>query len=106
MTRWLLIRRLRGPAYILLIGVMAMLQEWTNFGFGRSWPLLLILGGVFALAERAALAQTNLEAYDPVTGQPRPMGPAAGFPPASSAAAPEAPGVAPAPGSDSETGRL
>jgi len=71
MTQWLLIRRLRGPAFLLLIGIMALLQEWGDFGFSRSWPLLLILAGVMSLAERAALAQANLEGYDPVTGQPR-----------------------------------
>ncbi|AXC13663.1 hypothetical protein ACPOL_4390 [Acidisarcina polymorpha] len=73
MTQWLLIRRLRGPAFLLLLGIMAMLHEWTDFGFSRSWPLFLILGGVLALAERAALAQADLEAYDPTTGQPRSM---------------------------------
>jgi len=70
MIQWLLIRRLRGPAFLLLVGVMAMLHEWTDFGFSRSWPLFLILAGVLALAERAALAQASLEGYDPVTGQP------------------------------------
>jgi hypothetical protein len=74
MTQWLLIRRLRGPAFLLLVGIMAMLHEWTDFGFTRSWPLFLILAGVLALAERAALAQANFEAYDPLTGQPRPAG--------------------------------
>jgi hypothetical protein len=73
MTQWLLIRRLRGPAFLLLIGIMAMLHEWTDFGFGRSWPLLLILGGLLALAERAALAHADFEGYDPATGQPRPI---------------------------------
>jgi hypothetical protein len=70
MTQWLLIRRLRGPAFLLLVGILAMLQEWTDFGFGRSWPLFLILAGLLALAERAALAQATFENFDPVTGQP------------------------------------
>lgn len=71
MTQWLLIRRLRGPAFLLLVGILAMLQEWTDFGFGRSWPLFLILAGILALAERAALAQATFENFDPITGQPR-----------------------------------
>lgn len=74
MNQWLLIRRLRGPAFLLLVGVLAMLQEWTDFGFTRSWPLFLILAGILALAERAALAQGTLENYDPITGQPRTPG--------------------------------
>ena len=74
MTQWLLIRRLRGPAFLLLLGIMAMLHEWTDFGFSRSWPLFLILAGLLALAERAALSQADMDGIDPYTGQPRPTG--------------------------------
>jgi hypothetical protein len=56
-NRYILIRRLRGPAILLLIGVLALLHEsgaiehfWRLF-----WPLLLIMLGVMMLAERAAL---------------------------------------------------
>jgi hypothetical protein len=72
MTQWLLIRRLRGPAFLLLVGVTALLNQWDILSFGRSWPLYLILAGILGLAERAALSQANLEGYDPATGQPRP----------------------------------
>ena len=58
MSRYILIRRLRGPAILLLIGVLALLHQagviehlWRLF-----WPLLLIMLGVMLLAERAALA--------------------------------------------------
>ena len=58
MNRYILIRRLMGPAILLLIGVLALLHQadiissfWHLF-----WPLLLILVGVLKLAERAALA--------------------------------------------------
>jgi hypothetical protein len=57
-NRYILIHRLRGPAILLLIGVLALLHTsgvihsfWHLF-----WPLLLILLGVLLLAERAALA--------------------------------------------------
>jgi hypothetical protein len=93
MTQWLLIRRLRGPAFLLLIGILAMLQEWTNFGFSRSWPLLLILAGLLALAERAALSQATLDNYDPITGQPRT--PAAPYSTSSTGIIPEAPPAGP-----------
>jgi hypothetical protein len=58
MNRYLQIRRLRWPAILLLVGVIALLDQlgvidnWWNF----TWPLALILFGVFMLAERAALA--------------------------------------------------
>jgi hypothetical protein len=53
---WLIIRRLRGPAYLILFGVTALLNQWGVLSFGRSWPLYLILAGLIGLAERAALS--------------------------------------------------
>jgi Domain of unknown function (DUF5668) len=58
MNRYILIRRLRGPAILLLLGTLALLHEmgaipylWRLF-----WPLLLITLGLLQLAERAALS--------------------------------------------------
>jgi len=58
MSHYILIRRLRGPAILLLIGILALLHQsgvidhfWHLF-----WPLLLIMLGLFMLAERAVLA--------------------------------------------------
>ena len=66
MSRYVLIRRLRFPALVLLVGVLALLHQmgliesfWHLF-----WPLLLIGIGVFILAERAALAAEG--GYPPV----------------------------------------
>jgi hypothetical protein len=56
MNSWLLIRRLRGPAFLILVGITALLNQWGVLSFSRSWPLYLILAGVLGLAERAALA--------------------------------------------------
>ena len=56
MNSWFLIRRLRGPAFLILLGVTALLNQWGVLSFSRSWPLYLILAGVLGLAERAAIA--------------------------------------------------
>jgi hypothetical protein len=56
MNAWLLIRRLRGPAFLILLGITALLNQWNVLSFTRSWPLYLILAGVLGLAERAAIA--------------------------------------------------
>ena len=56
MNRYILIRRLRGPAFLLLVGALALLNQADILSWGHSWPLFLILAGVMALAERAALA--------------------------------------------------
>ncbi|HEY2860054.1 MAG TPA: hypothetical protein VGJ21_16660 [Terracidiphilus sp.] len=75
MNRYILIRRLTGPAVLLLIGVLALLAQadvirfWPLF-----WPLLFILIGVIKLAERAALAS---EGFPPPV---YPVDPYAGYP--------------------------
>jgi len=53
--RWLLIRRLRGPAYLLTFGLTALLNQWDILSFAQSWPLYLIVAGILTLAERAAI---------------------------------------------------
>src|ERR1700754_339062 len=55
MNSWLLIRRLRGPAFLILFGVTALLNQWGVLTFSRSWPLYLILAGLIGLAERAVI---------------------------------------------------
>jgi hypothetical protein len=69
MNRYFLIRRLRGPVILLLVGVLALLHQtgaipyfWRFF-----WPLLLISLGLLLLAERAVLAT---EGYPPPPGTP------------------------------------
>jgi hypothetical protein len=67
MSRYILIRRLRGPAFLLLVGVIALLHQADVLSWGHAWPLFLILMGVLLLAERAALAT---EGYPPYPGTP------------------------------------
>jgi Domain of unknown function (DUF5668) len=66
MSRYILIHRLRGPAFLLLIGVLALLHQmgvldhfWRLF-----WPLAFILGGLMLLAERFAL---NADGFPPMS---------------------------------------
>lgn len=70
MNRYILIRRLRGPAFLLLIGVNALLAQSHILGWSRSWPFYLILAGLLALAERAALATDGGMAPTPYPGSP------------------------------------
>lgn len=90
MNRYILIRRLRGPAILLLLGTILLMHEagmvdfWSLF-----FPLLLILIGVLKLAERAALAAAGDET--PYPGSPYPYGAAAS--PATAGAAQPQPGT-------------
>lgn len=67
MSRYILIRRLRGPAFLLLVGVIALMAQANILSWGRSWPLFLIVAGLLLLAERAASAS---EGYPPYAGGP------------------------------------
>ncbi len=81
MNRYIMIRRLRGPAFLLLIGVLLLLRQadiipgfWELF-----WPLALILAGVIMLAERAAMSADGFPTT-PFPGAPyeQPVDPRAG----------------------------
>lgn len=54
MNRWYQIRRLRGAVILILIGVLALLNQWNVLHWGTSWPLFLIVLGLMMLVERAA----------------------------------------------------
>jgi hypothetical protein len=90
MSRYILIRRLWAPAFVLLVGVMALLSQANILGWSQSWPLFLILAGLLMLAERAALAAEGF----PHPGAP---GPASAHP-ATGPGGPQSAG-APAPAS-------
>lgn len=70
MSRYMMIRRLRGPAFLLLVGVNALLNQMDILSWGHSWPFYLILAGILALAERAALAAEDYPHPAPYPQQP------------------------------------
>ena len=75
MSRYMMIRRLRGPAFLLLVGINALLAQADILGWSKSWPFYLILAGVIALAERAALAAAGPIEQPPYPGAPFPGAP-------------------------------
>ncbi len=72
MSRYVLIRRLRGPAFLLLVGVNALLAQANILGWEQSWPFYLILAGVLLLAERAVLAAEGYPGASWRGGWPQP----------------------------------
>jgi hypothetical protein len=54
MNNWYMLRRLRGAVYLILIGVLALLNQYRILTWDQSWPFFLIVPGVLMLAERAA----------------------------------------------------
>lgn len=92
MNRWYQIRRLRGAVILILVGVLALLNQWHVLRWGTSWPLFLIALGLLLLVERAmwnADARAQNEAMEDGAGvayrSVQPPGAAAGsasWPPA------------------------
>jgi hypothetical protein len=74
MNHYFMIRQLKMPAILLLIGVVALLDKTGVIHHFMRWfvPLLLILLGVLMLAERTALATGGDYPEGPYPGQPFP----------------------------------
>ena len=65
---YMLVRAVRGPLLLITLGVLLLLQRFTNFNLSQSWPILVILFGVLKLAERAALHAGDNQAQGPQAG--------------------------------------
>lgn len=50
----LLIRRIRGPVFLLCFALTAILAQWHVLSFAQSWPLYLLTAGFLRLAEAVA----------------------------------------------------
>ncbi|MGA2831689.1 MAG: hypothetical protein ABSE55_01330 [Terracidiphilus sp.] len=72
MNHYMMIRRLRGPAILLLIGGVWLLHSTGVIDHPCRWfvPLLLILLGVLMLAERMVLTTGGGYPQGPYPGQP------------------------------------
>jgi len=64
------IRAIRTPITIITLGVLFALQNFTGFGFDKTWPVLLIVFGLLSLMQRGAA---------PPPPQAPPMPPPAGY---------------------------
>lgn len=47
-----LIVAIRGPFLLITLGVLIALDQFSGISFGRTWPVLLIVFGLFKLVER------------------------------------------------------
>jgi hypothetical protein len=101
MNRYILLRRLTGPAVLLLLGVVALLHQADLVSWSIFVPLLLILIGVLKLAQRAALAMGGDEPMYP--GSPYPYG--AGVPGTAPAPPPAPTGTSIVPAPPQDLGR-
>lgn len=48
-----LLRAIRGPITLITVGVLFALNNFTQYSFDRTWPVLLIVFGLLSLAKRS-----------------------------------------------------
>ena len=48
-----LVRRIRGPVFLLCFAVTALLAQWHVLSFAQSWPFYLLTAGILRLLESA-----------------------------------------------------
>ena len=75
-----MIQALRGPVMMITIGVLFLLNMFTPFAFDRTWPLILIVLGVMALAETRTRQARLGTSMDPSVAPP-PAYPPGAYPP-------------------------
>lgn len=78
-----LFRAARGAVWIVLVGVLSVLDSFGILSWGRSWPLFIIVAGVMAFAQRTAYSAVPPLPYNYVP-------PVAAPPPGPTAASPSA----------------
>jgi hypothetical protein len=68
-----LLRAIRWPVTLITLGTLFALNNFTNYGFNQTWPVLLIVFGLLSLLGRTA-------AVTPPGPPPSGAGPVAGGP--------------------------
>lgn len=74
-------RRLMGPAMVLTVGVLFLLQSLHVAGFGRTWPVILLVVGGVKLLQGSASAEGHIPSAGAGTNPPIAGGPIPPAPP-------------------------
>ncbi|MDP8979483.1 MAG: DUF5668 domain-containing protein [Acidobacteriota bacterium] len=61
-----LIQAVRGPILLITVGVLVAISQAGYYSFGHTWPVLLIVFGLFKLLEKAMAPPLS----GPYAGQP------------------------------------
>lgn len=77
-------RKLMGPAILVTLGVLFLLDNAGHIGFDRTWPAILLVIGIVKLMQSNASSEGHTGPLPPVAGFPPtgfPPTPPMGFPP-------------------------
>jgi len=72
-------RKLMGPAILVTVGVLFLLDNVGRLEFHRTWPAILLVIGIVKLMQSNASSEGHIGPLPPVGGFP--PTPPAGFPP-------------------------
>jgi hypothetical protein len=67
-----LVRAIRGPITLITLGILFALNNFTQYRFEQTWPVLLIVFGLLSLARRS---------FEPPAPPPPGGYPPGGYPP-------------------------
>lgn len=59
--------RLFGPAMLITVGVLFLVDQNSYLGFDRSWPVILLVAGLFSYLSRAASLDGHVQPYGTMT---------------------------------------
>jgi hypothetical protein len=77
------IKGLMGAAVLVTLGVLFLLNELWIYGFGQTFPILLIVIGLVMYLGRSASTEGHIEPYEPQPSMGPPPPPPAPNPPGS-----------------------
>jgi hypothetical protein len=63
-----LIQAVRGPILLITVGVLVAISQAGYFSFGRTWPVLLIIFGLFKLLEKGLASSPPFSGPNPPSG--------------------------------------
>lgn len=75
-------RGLQGPAVLVTVGVLFLIQNMSNYSFGQTWPVLLLVIGAVQVIRYIVPDEGHVNPgyYPPYTGQYPPPPPPYGQP--------------------------
>jgi hypothetical protein len=67
-----------GPAVLITLGVLFLIDQYSMWSIGRTWPILLIVIGIVLLARRNASPEGHVDVSQLGPGAPPPGPPTPG----------------------------
>ena len=63
-----LVQAIRGPIMLIALGTLVAMDYFGVYGFGRTWPILIILFGILKLLEKV-VARPVIQDSGPTGGR-------------------------------------